>query len=45
VVEVNLKEKLFQQIEENLIVVAPTPWLASKAQRSAVFINQRVEII
>ncbi len=44
-VEVSLKDKLFPQTEGNLIVVAPTPWLATKAQRSAVFKNQRVEII
>jgi glycosyltransferase involved in cell wall biosynthesis len=44
-VEVNLTKKLFNQHEGNLIVVAPTPWLASKARGSAVFKNQRVEVI
>lgn len=44
-VEVNLTKKLFNQNEGNLIVVAPTPWLASKARGSSVFKNQRVEVI
>ena len=44
-VEINLSKKLFDGAEKNLILVAPTPWLAKQAQRSLAFRNQRIKII
>lgn len=44
-VGLNLEQKLFGAPEKNLILVAPTPWMAEKARKSAAFRNQRIEII
>jgi glycosyltransferase involved in cell wall biosynthesis len=44
-VGVNLTKKVFDRIEKNLIVVAPTPWMASQARASSIFKNQRIEVI
>ena len=44
-VELNLTKKVFDRIEKNLILVAPTPWVASQARASSVFKNQRIEVI
>ena len=44
-VEVNLKNKVFEKIEPNLVLVAPTHWLASQARKSTVFRYQQIEVI
>jgi glycosyltransferase involved in cell wall biosynthesis len=44
-VGVNLTKKIFEQIEKNLILVAPTLWMASQARASSTFKNQRIEVI
>ena len=44
-VEVNLSRKVFEGIEKNLILVAPTPWLATQARASSIFKHQRIELI
>lgn len=44
-VELNLTKKVFDRTEKNLILVAPTPWMASQARASSVFKNQRIEVI
>jgi len=44
-VGLNLTKKVFDRIEKNLILVAPTPWMASQARASSVFKNQRIEMI
>lgn len=44
-VQVNLTKKMFDRTEENLILVAPTPWMAKQARASSVFKNQRIEVI
>lgn len=44
-VELNLTKKVFDQTEKNLILVAPTPWLATQARVSSIFKNQRIEVI
>ena len=44
-VELNLTKKVFDRIEKNLILVAPTPWMASQARASSAFKNQRIELI
>jgi glycosyltransferase involved in cell wall biosynthesis len=44
-VELNLTKKVFDRIEKNLILVAPTPWIAKQARASSVFKNQRIEVI
>ncbi len=44
-VELNLTKKVFDRIEKNLILVAPTLWMASQARASSVFKNQRIEVI
>ena len=44
-VQVNLTKKMFDRTEENLILVAPTPWMAKQARASSVFKNQRIEMI
>jgi glycosyltransferase involved in cell wall biosynthesis len=41
----NLSVKRFERPEKNLILVAPTPWVATLAQKSSVFRNQRIEVI
>ncbi len=44
-VGVNLTKKIFERIEKNLILVAPTLWMASQARASSTFKNQRIEVI
>ena len=44
-VELNLTKRVFDRTEKNLILVAPTPWMASQARASSVFKNQRIEVI
>ena len=44
-VELNLTKKVFDRTEKNLILVAPTPWMASQALASSIFKNQRIEMI
>lgn len=44
-VEINLAKKLFERPEKNLVLVAPTPWLAAQAQKGAVFKNQKIQVI
>jgi glycosyltransferase involved in cell wall biosynthesis len=36
---------MFDRTEKNLILVAPTPWVAKQARASSVFKNQRIEVI
>lgn len=44
-VEVNLTKKMFDHTEKNLVLVAPTPWMAKQARASSIFKNQRIEVI
>lgn len=44
-VELNLTKKIFDRTEKNLVLVAPTPWMAKQARASSVFQNQRIEVI
>ena len=44
-VEVNLSQKVIEKIEQNLVLVAPTQWLASQARKSTALGNQRIEVI
>lgn len=45
VVKLKLDQKIFQEPHKNLILVAPTSWMAGQAQKSVAFRNQRIEII
>lgn len=44
-VELNLTRKVLDGIEKNLVLVAPTPWMAEQARASSAFKNQRIEVI
>lgn len=41
-IEQNLKSKILQQPNSDLVLVAPTPWLAKLARESAVFGKQKI---
>jgi glycosyltransferase involved in cell wall biosynthesis len=44
-VEVNLTKKIFDKEERNLLIVAPTQWLAARAKNSLVFRKQKIEVV
>jgi glycosyltransferase involved in cell wall biosynthesis len=44
-VEFSLSSKSFDKFEKNLVLVAPTPWMAKQARASSIFKNQRIEVI
>lgn len=44
-VQTSLRQKIFEIAEPNLLVVAPTAWLASQAKSSTVFRNQNIVVI
>jgi glycosyltransferase involved in cell wall biosynthesis len=44
-VELNLTKMVFDRKEKNLILVAPTPWMANQARASSIFKDQRIEVI
>ncbi len=44
-VQTSLLQKIFETAEPNLLVVAPTAWIASQAKSSIVFRNQNVIVI
>lgn len=44
-VELNLSSKALDGFEKNLVLVAPTPWVAKQARASSIFKNQRIEVI
>jgi glycosyltransferase involved in cell wall biosynthesis len=44
-VRVNLEQKFFQGVEKNLVLVAPTPWMAEQALKSSALRHQRIEVI
>jgi glycosyltransferase involved in cell wall biosynthesis len=44
-VELSLSGKAFDKFEKNLVLVAPTLWMAKQARASSLFRNQRIEVI
>lgn len=44
-VSLNLEPKVFAGREKNLVLVAPTNWMANQAKNSTAFRNQRIEVI